>query len=116
MCERRGPGSPGQGRAAAARGHAHRMRGLRPAAAAACCLAAGCPGDMGPLPALLWPATALPGAGVQFSSSSVREGSSAEKQTKPRCCLLSLAIRRSGLPAIAGLQAIAPMALRRKTV
>ena len=30
----------------------------------------------------------------------------------PRCCLLSPAIRRSGLQAIVGLQAIAPVALR----
>ena len=31
-------------------------------------------------------------------------------QAKPRCCLLSVAIRRYGLQAIVGLQAITPMA------
>ena len=81
MCERRGPGSPGQGRAAAARGHAHRTHGLRPAAAAAA-LRPDTQGVRGPCPRCSGEraGTALPGAGVQFSSSSVREGSSSSSR------------------------------------
>ena len=116
-----GRAGPDQARAGNPTGGAGQGRGgpgacasnARPAPCCCCCLAAGCPRDMGPLPALLWPAPHCRAPAFNSAAAPSPCGQAAARK-RPRCCLLSLAIRRSGLQALVGLQAIVPMALRRK--
>ena len=100
QCALQGRAGPDQARAGNPTGRAGQGRGglwacassVRPAPCCCCCLAAGFPGDMGPLPALLWPATALPGAA--FNSAAAPYGQAAARKNDPSQAAL--------LPALAG--------------